>query len=98
MSGMKVPEATMRKVQVFLRGDQKAALRSIAARTGRKQSDLIRSGVDLLIERTERDGEGWKAATAAVAGLWSDHSEVEAANAEMRQAVKRRFASVYRKT
>lgn len=64
----------MRKIQVFLREDQKVALKSIAARTGRKQSDLIRSGADLLIDRAEHEDADWRAATRAAAGMWHDRT------------------------
>lgn len=83
----------MRKVQVFLRDDQKAALKRVAARTGRRQSDLIRAGVDLVLESDRRETEAWREATRAAAGVWKDRAEdVEGA---VRAAVKRRFKSVY---
>jgi hypothetical protein len=59
----------MHRVQVLLREDQKAALTSVAARTGRTQSDLTREGVDLLIEKAERADVDWRQVTRAVAGL-----------------------------
>jgi Ribbon-helix-helix domain len=40
----------MLKIQVFLREDQKTALEAPSARTGVRQSDLVRQGVDLLLE------------------------------------------------
>ncbi len=50
----------MQRAQVFLRDDQKQSLRTITARTGRKQSDLIRSGVDLIIEKEQQRVSDWK--------------------------------------
>lgn len=88
----------MQKTQIFLREDQKAALKSIAARTGQRQSDLIRKGVDLLIDRTEREDVDWREATRAVAGLWKDRTDLEALAEEIRGAAKRRFQSVYERT
>lgn len=88
----------MQKTQIFLREDQKAALKSIAARTGQRQSDLIRKGVDLLIDRTEREDVDWREATRAVAGLWKDRTDLEGLAKEIRGAVKRRFQSVYERT
>lgn len=82
----------MRKVQVFLREDQKTALASIAGRTGRKQSDLIRRGVDLLIERAENDDRDWRAATRAAAGIWRDRTDLEARSRDFRAAAGRRIA------
>ena len=89
---------TMRKVQVFLREDQKAALRSISARTRQKQSDLIRNGVDLLIARAEREEVDWREATRAAAGMWRDRTDLEDLARELRGAAKRRFSSVYQRT
>lgn len=88
----------MQKTQIFLREDQKAALKSIAARTGQRQSDLIRKGVDLLIDRTEREDVDWREATRAVAGLWKDRTDLESLAKEIRGAAKRRFQSVYERT
>lgn len=85
----------MRKVQVFLRDDQKAALKRLAARTGRRQSDLIRSGVDLVLESNETETAGWREATNAAAGLWRDREDIDAASKAMRDAVKKRFKSAY---
>lgn len=67
----------MRKIQVFLREDQKAALKSISVRTGRKQSDLIRNGVDLLIDTMKREDADWREATRSAAGLWKDRADLE---------------------
>lgn len=82
----------MRKVQVFLREDQKTALASIACRTGRKQSDLIRRGVDLLIERAENDDRDWRAAIRASAGIWRGRTDLEALSRDFRAAAGRRIA------
>lgn len=84
----------MQKVQVFLRMDQKAALKSIAARTGAKRSDLIRRGVDLLIDRAAREDADWREATRAAAGVWGDRTDIEELRGELRAAAKRRFMSV----
>lgn len=62
----------MRTVQVDLRDDQVSALRSLAARTGGRRSDLLRQGVDLVIAETQRGEGDWRAATRAGAGIWRD--------------------------
>jgi len=88
----------MKKVQVFLRDEQKVALKSISARTGQKQSDLIRRGVDLLIDRAEREDADWREATRAAAGMWHDRTDVEDLSRSLREAAKRRFAPLYDRT
>ncbi|MCH7865946.1 MAG: hypothetical protein IIC56_12120 [Proteobacteria bacterium] len=67
----------MKKAQVFLRDDQRRGLRAIAARTGRRQSELIRSGVDMVIEKEARKKEDWKAALQGVCGIWKDRDDLE---------------------
>lgn len=86
---------TMRKIQVFLRADQKAALKAIAARTGSKQSELIRKGIDLVIEQADGAHVDWREATRAAAGLWRDRTDLDALTDDLRAAAKRRFAAVY---
>jgi len=86
----------MRKTQVFLREDQKAALKSIAARTGRRQSELIRKGVDLVIAETKREQADWREVTRSVAGMWADRTDLDDVSHAFRSAAKRRFSHLYR--
>lgn len=67
----------MQKAQVFLRDDQKKELKALAARTGQRQSELIRQGVDLVIEQERRKEGDWKSAFHAVCGIWKDRDELE---------------------
>ena len=90
--------ATMQKIQVFLREDQKSALKSISARTGQKQSDLIRKSVDLLIDRMKREDVDWREATRSAAGMWKDRTDLEEVGQKLRAAAMRRFPSVYEST
>lgn len=83
----------MQKIQVFLRKDQKEALRALAARTGTRQSDLVRQGVDLLLRtKTEQDVD-WRQATHEVAGLWRDRKGFT--GAQLRRQIKKRFSVLY---
>ena len=41
----------MRQTAVYLRKDQHAALKQMAARFGRTEADLLREGVDLVLAR-----------------------------------------------
>jgi hypothetical protein len=88
---MGVEPAPMPKVQVQLREDQTAALRSIAARTGQRPSDLIQRGVDLLIETAKTDDGEWREGLLSVAGAWSGHDDLESLNRDLRAAVRKRF-------
>ncbi|MFA6965355.1 hypothetical protein [Bosea sp. (in: a-proteobacteria)] len=67
----------MRKAQVFLRDDQKAALQTLSRKTGRKQSELIRRGVDLAIAEAENASQqDWRLAWSEAAGAWSDLDDI----------------------
>lgn len=72
----------MQKTQVFIRDDQKATLQHLARVTGKKQSALIREGIDLYIKRTEKK-QAWKENLMALAGSLSD-KEAD----EMRETAK----------
>ncbi len=85
----------MQKIQVFLRDDQKQALKKLSARTGARQSDLVRQSVDLLLQTEKENSEDWRGATRAAVGLWQgrDMNEFDA----RRDAVKARFGRIYGK-
>ncbi len=79
----------MVKAQVFLRSDQKKQLCALAARTGRKQSALIRQGVDLIIAAEARRDD-WKAGLMQAAGMWKDRDDIPRLMRKLRQdSVKR---------
>lgn len=87
----------MRKAQVFLREDQKLALQRLSRRTGRKQSELIRHGVDLAIAESEQsDDDDWKAGWAKAFGIWADRTDLDDAAAERRENSVRRAESLAR--
>jgi hypothetical protein len=85
----------LRKAQVFLREDQKAALQRLSRRTGRKQSELIRHGVDLAIAEAETRSSqqvevktpsgDWKQAWLSAAGVWADRDDLDELYADMRR-------------
>ncbi len=79
----------MQKAQVFLREDQKSDLEAIAKRTGRKQSELIRSGVDLVIEQ-EKTRSDWRAGFRQAAGIWRDRDDIPELMAETRAQLRAR--------
>jgi len=85
----------VQKVQVFLREDQKAALKSLSARTGVRQSDLVRQGVDLLLEGAARQGTDWREATRMAARLWRDREDLDASGKELRNSLRSRFPAVF---
>lgn len=95
MSINPISSAAVQKIQVFLREDQKTALKSLSARTGVRQSDLVRQGVDLLLEGASRRTTDWREATRAAAGLWRERTDLDAINDGLRASLRRRFPAVY---
>ncbi len=83
----------MQKIQVFLRKDQKEALKALAARTGTGQSDLVRQGVDLLLRTKSEQDVDWRRATHDIAGLWRDRKNF--AGEQLRRQIKKRFSDTY---
>ena len=81
----------MQKIQVFLREDQKAALKTLSARTGVRQSDLVRRSVDLLLDSAACNKADWREATRAAAGLWRDHKDVKTVSQWIRESLGKRF-------
>jgi len=85
----------VQKIQVFLRADQKAALKSLSARTGVRQSDLVRRGVDLVLEAATDQSVDWRQATRAAAGLWRDREDIDTTAGGLRRSFKKRFSHAY---
>lgn len=85
----------MQKIQVFLRDDQRAGLKELSARTGTRQSDLVRQGVDLLLETTGENDDAWRAATRKAFGVWRDRADIESMTSELRERAKARFSHLY---
>jgi hypothetical protein len=86
-----VEEFDMQKIQVFLRTDQKSALKSLARRLGLRQADLVRRGVDLVIDKAGQEQDDWRAATRAAAGLWRGRSDIDTITQDLRERAKARL-------
>ena len=67
----------MQKAQVFLRDDQKIQLQAIAELTGRKQSELIRRGVDMAIEEARKTQANWQEGWSHACGVWKDRDDID---------------------
>lgn len=83
----------MQKAQVFLTDEQKASLKTLSSTTGRKQSEIIRRGVDLAIAECESQKSHWKASLKKASGMWKDRDDVEEIIADNRARWRRRDAA-----
>lgn len=81
----------MQKAQVFLREDQKEQLRNIAQRTGARQSELIRRGVDMVIEASKTKQSDWQDAWVNASGMWKERDDIEVTLRDMRSQLNARF-------
>lgn len=89
----------MRKAQVFLTEEQLADLRRTARATGRKQSEIIRRGVDLALNETDSVSEpDWKRATLAAAGIWKDRDDLDSIREDMRDRYHERLETLFPET
>jgi hypothetical protein len=71
----------MVRKQVFIREDQQEKLKSIAARDGVAEAELVREGLDLVLERkkvAEVEDDSWKEAFRQAAGMWKDRDDLDA--------------------
>lgn len=76
--------STMVRTQVYLTGQQSERLQALSQLTGRTQSDLIREGVDSIVQQLEAKRD-WKTAVMGIVGIWADHDRVEDFIAEGRR-------------
>ena len=63
----------MVRTQIYLTEAERQALKSMAANTGRKQSELIREAIDQMIEKYQVDDRGRMRERAE--GMWKDRTD-----------------------
>ncbi len=66
----------MHKTQVFIRDDQYEILQTLAGLTNKKQSALIREGIDLIIQNLQKK-QLWKEKLMALSGTLSEQEAEE---------------------
>ncbi len=86
----------MQKAQVFLTDEQKVALKALSLHSGRKQSEIIRHGVDLAIAEAKRKQSNWKSSLMEAKGIWKDNKDIEAIIANNRAKWRKRQISILR--
>lgn len=86
----------MQKAQVFLRDDQKTELRVIAELTGRKQSELIRRGVDMAIEEAKKMQTSWQDGWLRACGVWKEREDIASLLTDYRAEMNARIDDLQR--
>ena len=80
----------MVRKQVLLTSGQNRRLRQRATETGEAEAEIVRRGDDLALEAGQADDADWKAAWRKAAGVWKDHDDLDAREAERRASRARR--------
>ena len=93
----------MIRKQVFIREDQQEKLKSMAARDGVAEAELVREGLDLVLERkkvVEVEDDSWKEGFRQAAGMWKDRDDLDAfyaANRKRRAERRKRMNALIAK-
>nr|WP_319395537.1 ribbon-helix-helix domain-containing protein [uncultured Desulfobacter sp.] len=64
----------MIRTQIYLTDQQRSELAMLSEIQGKKQSELIREAIDLLIEQASQERR--KKILCETAGLWKDRSDI----------------------
>lgn len=72
--------------QFLLTPEQSARLRAHALASGVTETDIVRAGIDLALQRSEADDDAWKSAWSQAAGVWADRDDLEAFYEERRRS------------
>ena len=85
----------MHKTQVFIRDDQYEVLQSLILVTGKKQSALIREGIDLIIKSLQKK-QAWKEKMMSLSGSisYEEAEEMKEDIKQSRESWKTRYTSL----
>ena len=84
----------MVRTQIYLTETQKRQLEQLAARSGRKQSEMMRDAIDGYLAKEQP--QDWRAAFEAVRGMWADRDDLDDLHADLRAGVERRLDRISR--
>jgi hypothetical protein len=66
----------MIRKQVFITPEQKRRLNERSALSGVAEAQLIREGIDIVLEKQKREDDDWKVGLRRIAGIWQDYDEI----------------------
>jgi predicted DNA-binding protein len=82
----------MVRTQIYLTDEQKRQLERLAARSGKKQSEMIREAIDgYLVKQEPAD---WRATFEAVRGMWAGR-DLDELIGDLRSEWERRLERTY---
>jgi len=91
----------MVRQQVFILETQRERLKELAARKGQPVAQLIRDGIEMVIERESAvEDDSWKEAIRQAAGMWKDRDDLDefyAANRKRRAERRKRMNALIAK-
>ncbi len=87
----------MVRTQIYLEEEQVAALRRLAAQTGRRQSALIRDAVNRLIEQAPPEEDRLTKLQRAF-GAWADQDDIDDIMADNRRSLDEREERLWRRS
>lgn len=84
----------MIRTQIYISEQQAAALKALAATSGRKQSELIREAMDdFLARRATVSSDAWKAGIRKAFGALKHRDDIKDIVASSREEIADRLAS-----
>ena len=89
-------EAPLIRKQVFIREDQQERLKETAARKGLAEAELIREGLDIVLEREAAvEEDSWKDGYRQAAGIWKDRTDLDELFADARRRRRARSERMF---
>ena len=76
----------MIRKQIFIREDQQERLKTVAARNGVAEAELMREGLDIVLDREASvEDDSWKEGFRQIEGMWKDRTGLDEFYAENRK-------------
>jgi hypothetical protein len=80
----------MIRKQVFITPEQNRRLKERSALSGVAEAQLIREGIDIVLEKQMREDDDWKVGLRRIAGMWKDYDELDVIIARRRARQRER--------
>jgi hypothetical protein len=77
MQDQRPTKRRMIRKQVFITPEQNRRLKERAALSGVAEAQLVREGIDIVLEKQKRKDDDWKAGLRRIAGMWKDYDEID---------------------